>query len=118
MGFEFETIMGLMSIQLIGLALALLLMYYSFIQYRKGLFDVSDLTLWGAIWIGLLFASVFPGLLSPLLRPFAFIRVLDFLVISSILALFILSFLIYRKVVVYQRKTEKLVKLLALKRKK
>ncbi len=114
----FETVMGVFALQVLGAAFALFFLYYSYTQYRKRVFDSFDLGLWASVWGALLAASLFPYALSPIFVPSLFIRTLDFLVISAILLLFALGFLIYKKLRLYQKKTEELVRLSVVLRKK
>ncbi|MBD3261776.1 MAG: DUF2304 family protein [Candidatus Altiarchaeales archaeon] len=99
--------------QLTGLIALLFFLYYTYIQYRKNIFNKADALIWSVIWVTLMFISVFPQLFQPFI-PTLFFRVLDIIVIFSVAALLTVGFLIYRRLRIYEQKTRQLMRHMAL----
>jgi hypothetical protein len=106
-------------LQLSGLMVLLFLTYYTYLQYRRRIFNTLDFVGWSLVWILLLVMDLFPQLLQPLVKPeFLFFRVLDIILVSAIAMLLVSCFYTYRKMRILEDKMRELVKAYALDKKK
>lgn len=99
--------------QLTGLIALSFFLYYTYLQYRKKIFNKSDALLWSVIWLTLMIISMLPQIFQPFI-PTLFFRVLDIIIVFSVAALLTVGFLIYRRLSIYEHKTRQLMRHMAL----
>ncbi len=105
----------ILPIQIIGLFFALDMIFIAYFYYRRRLFSIEDLALWGIIW-GVLFLSIlFPVTLEEIAEPLALVRVMDLLAVSGFFILISLIFVLFVKARYAERRIEIIVKELAFK---
>jgi len=105
-------------IQVIGIIFGIVMIYISYLYFKRKDFSVPDLAVWILIWIGLVVAISFPTTLQFLLQPLSIYRVLDFLMVVAFGIIFIFIFVMYRIIRHVQKDTEKIVRKLALENEK
>lgn len=106
----------ILPIQIIGVFFALDMIFVTYFYYRRRLFSVEDLALWGIIWGVLFLGILFPATLEEVAEPLALIRVMDLLAISGFFILIALIFVLFVKARYAERRIEMIVKELALKK--
>jgi len=106
----------LIGIQIIALVFALFMMYLIFVHYKKRDLTFAENVFWQIIWLGFILLTLFPHVLDPLLGAFKIIRVLDLAMLVAFMILTILGFSNYIGQKKINRKIEKIVKELAIKK--
>ena len=110
--------MNLIGLQLVVVVFAVLMVYLTYISYRKKQFSQKDFWFWALVWVLAIFAVFFPESLTRLMQSMQLGRVMDLLFIASFLLLFALVFFLYKTVRENQKKVEKVVEKVALKESK
>lgn len=106
----------LIGVQIIALIFALFMMYLIFVHYKKRNLSFSENLFWQVVWLGFIYLTLFPHSLDPLLGTFKIIRVLDLAMIIAFMILTILGVTNYIRQKEIERKIEKLVKELAVRK--
>ena len=107
----------IIGIQILGICFGIFMLYLSYIYFKRKDFSRQDFVLWLLIWSCFLISIIIPEALTLLLRPLAITRVMDLLIISSLMALFLIVFVMYRINRKNEKKLKTIVKKLALKEK-
>ncbi|HHQ44997.1 MAG TPA: DUF2304 domain-containing protein [Candidatus Altiarchaeales archaeon] len=93
-----------------GLFVLLFLSYYTYVQYRKGVFNRWDVLLWSCVWIILMVMTFFPAAISPLVKSELFFRFLDVILVFSCGVMLVVCFYIYRRLRIWEDKTKGLIR--------
>ena len=107
-----------LGIQIAGLLFGLLLMYYSFLNYKRKEFSVKEFSFWSLLWLVFIIVAIFPSVLDPVSKTLNFARTFDLLVISGFLFLMLTVFYTYIITRHNQRKLEAVVREMAIRKKK
>jgi len=83
------------AIQVFGLIFGLIMLYLTYLYYRKGDYGKLGFRAWTVIWIVFLICLLFPPKFMVFLKPFQLQRVLDILVIGGFFILFGMMFFVY-----------------------
>ena len=104
-------------LQLLGVGYILVMVYLSFLYYKRNNYSVQSFLFWCAVWLfgGLLLA--FPESISAFTQKLTFARVIDFYLVAGLMFFSIICFLNYATVKRNEAKIEELVRKTALKRK-
>jgi len=105
------------SIQFVGIVFALFMLFLTYYSFKRKSFKIYDLIFWGIIWIGVLFASIFPSSLRTVVSFFNVADVMSLMIVLAFIILFINSFYLYYVVRKSQIKIEYVVKELSFERK-
>jgi hypothetical protein len=105
----------LTGIQILGIIFGLVMLYFTFYYHKRRDFSKIDVFLWFLIWSSLVLVILFPKTVEYLIEPLHIIRVMDLLVIASILILFAIVFFMYWINRSNERKIDELVRKIALK---
>ena len=105
-----------LGIQITGILFGLFMIYYSFLSYKRKEFTTREISFWSAVWVVFILISMFPNILSPIVKIGGFLRVLDLLIISGFIFLITAIFYTYTIVRKNQVKLEKLVREMAMKK--
>lgn len=108
----------MMLIRFVGLFLGLILIYFTYVSYKRKKLSLKEFVFWSLIWSGMCALSLFSNLLQPLSQSLKIIRVFDLLFILSIILLFILMFLTRTDLRKNREKTDKIIETIALENKK
>lgn len=104
-----------MSIILAGLVFSAIMLYFTHLYYRKGQFSRKDAALWGIVWVGFGVLLLTYQRIAQISGLFGVVRFLDFITILAVMALFALMFYLFERLRILQKKTEQIVKAVALK---
>ena len=107
-----------LGIQIAGILFGLLLMYYSFLNYKRKEFSINEFIFWSLLWLVFIIVAIFPSVLDPLSKTLNFARTFDLLVISGFLFLMLTVFYTYIITRHNQRKLEAVVREMAIRKKK
>ena len=88
----------LVGIQIIGVLFGAVLLYLSFVNFKKKEFRSGEFVLWTIFWLVFIFLIIFPNILDKITRTLSIVRTLDFLTIIGFLFLILLGFQNYRLV--------------------
>jgi hypothetical protein len=105
----------MIGIQLIGVLFGIVMMYFTFLHYKKKHFSMAGFSAWMLIWAAFLFAALFSETLTFLLQPLVVYRMMDLLTITAFMVSFTLIFVLYTKTKENEQNVRKIVKKLALK---
>lgn len=108
----------ILGIQVIGIIFVLVMIYLTFLYYKKRHYSAASLSLWMAVWLGALLLVLFPETLYGIMETLKIERTVDFFVISGFMFFIVLIFYLYSTVKQMQRKMEKLVRKIAIDGKK
>ena len=96
--------------QLIAILISILFIYYSNIQFKKKIFSKSEFSFWIMIWGGLILVSISSAFIISLSKGIIFYRLLDIILVVSVILLFGLSFRIYKKINENEQKMKELIR--------
>lgn len=107
---------GILGIQILGMLFSLVMIYFTFLHYKRNEFRIEGFFLWLALWFGFMFMVIFPTSLDFFIRGvLKFGRRLDFFIILGFIFLIGLGYYNYYVVRKNNRKIERIVRALALK---
>jgi len=108
--------MNILGIQIVGIAFGIIFIYLTFLSKKKGEINSTESIFWSVVWLALIFVSIFPGMLSILVKDvFNISRTLDFIIIMSFLLMFGIIFYMFSLTRKTNLKVEELVRKLAVK---
>lgn len=102
------------GIQLLAIAFAIAMAFWTYRTYRRRDLLPVEAALWFAVWVGLVFVSAFPDVLRSVVGPLKVARLLDLVMIVGILLLSTLVFVLNSRVRHTERRIVELVRKLAL----
>ena len=104
------------GIQVVGFIFGIGMLFLSYLYFRKKEFGPRDFAVWVLVWIIFLIAVMFPKTVNVLLDTLGIVSALWLFTIAALLFLFALVFHLHVSVRKGQRKLEKVVKKVALKK--
>ena len=107
-----------LGIQIVGLLFGLFIIYLTFLNYKRKEFTTKEFVFWIILWVIFIVLTLFPFLLDPIVKSFGFFRALDVLIVSGFLFLIAAVFYTYTVVRRTQRQIEKVVREIAMRKKK
>lgn len=105
----------IMGLQLIGILFGVVMLYLSYVYYKKNTYTQRSFVLWGAIWAVVIVVFAVPQITYGLLSFLKIDRTADFLTAVGLVFLTTLVFYMYSVVKQTQRKMEQLVRELAIR---
>jgi hypothetical protein len=102
------------GIQLLAIAFAIAMAFWTYRTYRRRDLLAVEAALWFGVWLGLAFVSAFPDVLRNIVGPLKVARLLDLVMIVALLLLSTIVFVLNSRVRHMERKTVELVRHLAL----
>lgn len=112
---EVEMVLG---IQIIGVLFGLMMLYITFLNLKRKEYDVKEFVLWLLVWLFFLFFTIFPQVLDSITKPLSIVRKFDLLVVMGMLFVIGISYYNYAITRKLQRKMEKVVSAVAIKKAK
>lgn len=107
-----------LGIQVIGVVFTLLMLYLTFLYYKKNNYTRTAFLFWIAVWISSLFLVIFYEQFTILSIQLKFARTTDLYMAMAIMFFGAITFLNYANVKRSERKVEELVRSMAMKRRK
>ncbi|MBI2664964.1 DUF2304 domain-containing protein [Candidatus Woesearchaeota archaeon] len=105
-----------LGIQVFGLAFSALMLYMSFLYYKKKEFTLTEWSFWAVFALFFAAISVFPEILDPIVKSLNLGRKLDLLIILGFMFLIAATFYTYRVTRHTDKRMETLVRNMALER--
>lgn len=82
-------------LKIIGIAFGLLMVYATFLNYKKKDFSRVQFAFWELIWASMILVVFFTDFATEAVKAIGFIRVMDFLTVAGFIVVIILSFYNY-----------------------
>ncbi len=105
----------MIGLQLIGIAIALVALYMSYLYFKRKDFNRFEFLFWLIIWSGFLTVIITPSSFNFLLKALKIWRLMDLIVIVSLIVIYMLTFKNYIKNKELQRKLDALIREIALR---
>lgn len=102
--------MGFAGIQLVGVLFALIMLYLTFLYYKRSSYSTKSFVLWIVIWCGFLIATFFPSTLYGLMEELSIQRTVDFFVIGGFMFFSVIIFYLFSIIKMLERRIEELVR--------
>lgn len=101
-------------IQFLGVIFGMVMMYFTFVKYKRKELDSLELIFWFTGWIIIIFVGIIPSVLDFIIAPLHFYRRLDFFVVVGFFVILGMAFYNYSAVKKMERKLEFFVRRQAL----
>lgn len=105
----------LFGVQILGLLFGLVMIYVTFLYYKRANYDRRGFIFWFVIWIGFIFLAMFPKTLYGIMEILKINRTADFFYISGFLFFSVVLFYIYNITKKNQKQLEVLIRKIAFK---
>jgi len=105
-----------LGIQIIGIVFAIGMIFLTYLYYRRKDFNIKDFSVWMIAWVIFLIAAIFPNTLNSVLESLRIYSVFDVFIVGGFIFITSIVFYLYRITRRNQKKLEKVVKKIALKR--
>jgi hypothetical protein len=103
------------GLQLIGILFALIMIYFTFLYYKREQYDKRGFIVWLIIWLGFMIMVTIPQTIYGVMEALQIKRTVDFFVIGGFLIFSVLLFRMYVITKQTQKKVEDLVREFAMK---
>lgn len=108
----------ILGIQIIGLIFALFMLYLTFLHFKRKEFTANETLFWIALLIIFTIITLVPGIVDPLVKTLNFVRTMDFYIVLGFMFLIFSNYYTYSQMRVNQKRLEKVVREVAIKRAK
>lgn len=102
------------GVQILGILFAFIMLYFTFLYYKRDSYGTRSLLLWFSVWVFFLVMVMFPTTVYGVMQTLQIKRTVDFFVIGGFLFFSVIIFHLYITVRNMQKKLETLVRRLAL----
>lgn len=82
----------ILGVQILGIIFGFLMVYLSFLYYKRKEFSKFQFLFWELLWVLFLSIVFFPEIISNFTKKLGFIRLMDFLVIVAFMIITFLTF--------------------------
>lgn len=106
------------GIQIIGVLFALIMLYLTFLYYKKNSYSGRSFALWTVIWVGFLLATFFPSTLYLVMEELSIERTVDLFIIGGFMFFAVVIFYLFVIIKGLEGRIEKLVRQVAIELKK
>lgn len=107
----------MLGIQIIGILFGLLIMYLTFLNYKRKEFTLNEFSFWTIFGTAFIILSVHPGLLDFIVQKINFARTLDMYIVFGFMFLIAATYYTYSITRRTQKKLEELIRKIALNKK-
>ena len=101
------------GIQLLAILFGLIMIYMTFLYFKRGNYGTIPFLFWIAIWLAFLVLAAFPRFVYGVMDALAIQRTADFFVVSALLVYSVVIFKLYVRNKELQAKIEKVVRRVA-----
>ncbi|MBR9703537.1 DUF2304 domain-containing protein [Candidatus Woesearchaeota archaeon] len=102
--------MAFAGVQLVGVLFALIMLYLTFLYYKRSSYSTKSFVLWIIIWCGFLLATFFPSSLYGLMEELNIERTVDLFVIGGFMFFTVIVFYMFSIIKSLERRIEELVR--------
>lgn len=103
------------GVQIIGLLFGLVMIYLTFLYYKRANYDKQGLVFWFLVWLGFIFLAMFPSTIYGIMELLKIERTADFFYISGFLLFSAVLFYVYNITKKNQKQLETVVRKIAFK---
>jgi len=108
----------LFGVQILGLLFGLVMIYFTFLYYKRANYEKIGLIFWFAIWVGFILLALFPQIVYGVMGVLKIERTADFFYVSGFLLLSVVLFIVYNNTKKNEKQIETIVRQIAIKRAK
>ena len=108
----------ILGIQLLGLLFALFMLYLTFLHYKRKEFTLNEAGFWVGLLIIFVIITLIPRIVDPIVETLNIARTMDFYIILGFMFLIVSNYYTYSQMRINQKKIEKVVREVAIKRAK
>ncbi|PIN81805.1 hypothetical protein COV13_00235 [Candidatus Woesearchaeota archaeon CG10_big_fil_rev_8_21_14_0_10_32_9] len=101
------------GVQIVGIVFAIVMMYFTFVYYKRKNYGLYSLIVWMALWLGILLIISIPETVYGLMQTLQIERTADFIVMSGFTFFLIIIFYMYNIIKRVNTKMEELVRKLS-----
>jgi len=106
----------IIGVQLLGVAFGMLMVYLTFVHFKKREYTVKEFSVWMILWLAFILIALFPQIMQYFVhKTLGMSRTLDFLIIIGFIMITGIMFYTYSVVRKTQNKIEEIVRKFALK---
>ncbi len=102
------------GLQMVGMLFALIMLYLTFLYYKRDSYGGRSFFIWFCVWLFFLFMVMFPTTIYGIMETLNIKRTVDFFVIGGFLFFSVIIFHLYVAVKNTQKKVEMVVRRVAL----
>ena len=102
-------------LQVLGAFFGFVMLYLTYLYYKKNSYDIKGAIVWTCVWVGFIFLASFPSVTYGVMQKLEIERTVDFFVIGGFLVFSIIIFKTYTAIRKLEKKMEKLVREVAIK---
>ena len=106
----------ILGLQLIGVLFAAIMLYFTFLNFKRNDFQKIDFVVWVVVWVFFLFMVMFPRTLYGIMENLHIKRTVDFFVIGGFLFFSIVIFHLYTTTIKTKKKIGDVVRKIALEK--
>jgi len=103
-------------LQILGAFFGVVMLYLTFLYYKRNTYDKKGAIVWALIWCGFIFLAAFPSITYGIMQKLEIERTVDFFVIGGFLVFSVIIFKTYTICKKLQKKMEKLVREVAIRK--
>ena len=104
----------LLGVQFLGILFALMMIYFTFLYYKRNNYDRKSLIIWILIWLAFLSMVLFPKTIYAIMQALEIQRTVDFFVVAGFLAGAVIIFHIFNIAKKNEKKLEYIIRTLSL----
>ena len=104
-----------LGIQIIGIIFGLLMIYFSFLHYKRQEFSKIQFLFWEIVWAGFIIVVIFPKITNGIVHKMGVNRAMDLLTILGLMFITFMTFYNYASIYKLKQKLEVKVRKDALK---
>lgn len=108
----------ILELQLLGVLFSFVMIYFTFLYFKRRDYDVTSFIFWIVVWVWFMFIVLFPKTVYSIMQALKIERTVDFFVMSGFLFFAIMIFYMFGLVKKNQKKVEDLVRKIAIERAK
>ncbi len=108
----------LVSVQILGILFSLVMIYFTFLFYKRNNYSNQSLVIWIVVWLGFLVLVTFPKTIYGLMEIMQIKNTADFFVIIGFLFFAVMIFYLFTTTKRMEQKVEVIVRELAIKEQK
>jgi len=103
----------IIGLQYVGILFGLVMIYFTFLYYKRREYDLRGFITWMIIWVGFIVLAAVPSTVYGIMQEFHIQRTVDFFVISGFLIFSVIIFRTYAITKKNQKRVEILVRKIA-----
>ena len=104
----------ILGLQIIGILFGLIMLYLTFLYFKRKDYTIPGFVFWTIIWIGFMILVIVPTTIYGLMESLQIERTVDFFVIAGFLFFSVVIFHVYDITKRTQKKVEELVRKIAI----